>query len=63
MYVCVCLWLRLLERCEVKYEDLQFIKRKAGLVRDREVYQNINTNFVDVTAKMQRLADKVKNTI
>jgi hypothetical protein len=51
---------RLRERIEVKHRELLLLEQKASLIEDRKIFQNVEIHFIDITKKMQQLADKVK---
>jgi len=42
----------------VPAEDMKLFKIKKSLVEERELFNNLPTNFVDISVKMQILADK-----
>jgi hypothetical protein len=51
---------RLRERIEVKHRDMLLLEQKAFLLQEKKIFQNVEINFIDVTKKMQSLADKVR---
>lgn len=49
---------RIREGFRVPAEDMKLFKTKKALVEERELFNNLPTNFVDISVKMQILADK-----
>lgn len=49
---------RIREGFRVQAEDVKLFKSKKTLVAEKELFTNLPTNFIDVSIKLQILADK-----
>ncbi len=57
------MFLRLREHVEVKQREKQLLEKKPLLIEERKLFQNVEVNFIDVTKKLQVLADRVSQLL